>query len=93
MRFQPVTTREFGAVVEGDRAAVFLVEFSEPFPGMVFLDLMGLPQSDRMTLQKMVDATGARIGLPYSAEAYCGDCGAIAVSAAAISLPLRKGTR
>jgi cytochrome P450 len=34
----------------------YTVEFSEPFPGMVFLDLMGLPQSDRMTLQKMVDA-------------------------------------
>jgi cytochrome P450 len=34
----------------------FTNEFAEPFPGMVFLDLMGLPQADRLTLQKMVDA-------------------------------------
>lgn len=34
----------------------FTNEFAEPFPGMIFLDLMGLPQSDRLTLQKMVDA-------------------------------------
>jgi cytochrome P450 len=30
-------------------------EFAEPFPGMIFLDLMGLPQTDRVLLQKMVD--------------------------------------
>jgi cytochrome P450 len=34
----------------------FTKEFAEPFPGMVFLDLMGLPQSDRPALQKMADA-------------------------------------
>ncbi|WP_020108071.1 cytochrome P450 [Nocardia sp. 348MFTsu5.1] len=34
----------------------FTNEFAEPYPGMIFLDLMGLPQSDRLTLQSMVDA-------------------------------------
>ncbi|KXX57283.1 cytochrome P450 [Rhodococcus sp. LB1] len=34
----------------------FTDEFAEPFPGMVFLDLLGLPQADRPQLQQMADA-------------------------------------
>jgi cytochrome P450 len=40
---------------EDRRECNFTMDFAEPFPGMVFLDLMGLPQSDRLMLQKMVD--------------------------------------